>query len=133
MRRLVALITLFLMTVVPLSVGGAAQASTMSAGQPSVGATQVLEGFAARLMSVQRAHEAGAADYVAGKGNIFLLVTVAIARHGSHAAFYADPADFHIQTSDGTVIDSEQFGMNNEMTARHIYNKPLTGVIGFEV
>jgi hypothetical protein len=111
----------------------AAQIAHARTTLPGIGKTLVLQGFAATLVSVMRAHEAGAADYVAGRGNIFLLVTVQVKRQGSHDSFIADPADFHIQTSSGAAIDSEEFGMTKELTAHHVYTKPQAGVIGFEV
>ena len=100
---------------------------------PSVGSTQVLQGIAVKLVAVERAHEAGAADYVAGIGNVFLLVSVQITRKGGHDTYDADPADFTVQTSNGNVVDSETFGFSHEFQVKHLYTKTLSGVIGFEV
>jgi hypothetical protein len=112
---------------------GTAQAHPAASPLPSIGSTVTVQGIAVKLVAVQRAHEAGAADYIAGKGNIFLLVTVQIIRKGGHDSYLADPADFSVQTSTGAVIDSESFGMAKEFQAKHLYTGALSGVIGFEV
>ena len=133
MRRVLtscSFLALILLLIGPFATHSDAHATY---AQPSVGTMQLVEGFAVRFVSVLRAREAGLADYSAGKGNVFLLVTVDIRRQGSHASFLADPADFHIQTSKGDIIDSDEFGVANELKARHVYSKPLVGVIGFEV
>lgn len=100
---------------------------------PGIGHTLVVQGFAVTPRWIRRAHEAGAADYVAARGDLFLLVDVRIARQSSHESYYADPQDFHIQTANGNVIDSEQFGMAAEFKAHHIYSSAREGVIGFEI
>lgn len=100
---------------------------------PGIGRAQVINGFAVTPRWVVRAHEAGGADYVAGRGNIFVLVDVQVKRQGAHGAYFVDPQDFTLVTPQGTVIESEQFGMTHELNARHIYRQPVEGVIGFEV
>src|SRR5579871_5329491 len=132
MRRLLFLSTLIL----AMSLGadpGMTRPAHAAGHTPALGLPRIVQGFAVTVRGVERAHQAGGADYVAGRGNIFLLVTLEIQRRGGHGAYLADPQDFHIQTSSGTVIDSEQFGMTNELTARHVYSKPIAGVVGFEV
>ena len=133
MRQSIARMLLLTVSVLALSGAVAARPPATVGRMPGVGRTQTVEGFAVKLRWIERAHEAGAADYVAGRGNVFLLVAVAISRAGSHGSYYADPQDFHIQTSSGDVIDSEQFGMQQELHARHVYSHAVTGVIGFEV
>lgn len=99
----------------------------------AISRTQVIQGFAVTLRWAMRAREAGAADYVAARGNTFLLVDIQIKRAGSRGTYFADPQDFHIQTSRGDIVDSEEFGMSHELTARNVSRKPIEGVIGFEV
>ncbi|HZS88283.1 MAG TPA: hypothetical protein VFE42_12485 [Chloroflexota bacterium] len=126
--RLVLVAAGFVAAVLPLI----AQASP-AASAPGIGRTQVIQGFAVTPRWVKRAREAGAADYVAARGNVFLLIDIRIVRQGSHDSYYLDPQDFHVMTSGGDIIDSEQFGLHGEMRAHHIYTKPAEGVVGFEV
>ena len=115
------------------SPGAVPVAAAMTVRALGVGHTQFVNGFAVRLRWVMEARQAGLADYVPARGNIFLIVAVRIRRAGSHGSYYADPQDFHVQTSRGDVIDSEPFGMAHELHARHVYTAPDDGVIGFEV
>jgi hypothetical protein len=110
-----------------------AHSSPVAASAPGIGRTLVVQGFAVTPRWVKRAREAGAADYVASKGHLFLLVDIRIVRKGGHDAYYLDPQDFHLLTSSGGIIDSEQFGMRGEMQTRHLYSKPAEGVVGFDV
>ena len=104
-----------------------------SASLPGVGSTQLVEGFALKLSSVQWAREAGVADYVAAKGNVFLLVSIEIKRQGGHGTYLADPSDFHIEVPTGDVLDTEALGITGEFKARHVYSNPVRGIVGFEV
>jgi hypothetical protein len=118
--------------IVP-GIGHAQVIQGVAAIAPGIGRTQVIQGFAVTPRWVKRAREAGAADYVAAKGNTFLLIDIRIVRHGSHDSYYLDPQDFHLMTPRGDIIDSEQFGMTGELQAHHLYTKPAEGVVGFEV
>lgn len=130
MRR----IALSLILLVALA-AHASPASTMHAAQtaPRVGALQIVQGIAVRLVSVSWAREAGAADYVASRGRIFLFAIVQLKRQGGHDSYLVDPADFHVTTSGGDTLDSEQFGVAGELLPRHLYTRALSGVVGFEV
>ncbi len=116
-----------------LTVAAAAHPSSGANKGPAVGRTLVMQGFAVTPRWVARAHEAGLADYVAARGNVFLFVDIQVRRQGAHESYDVDPLDFHIVTSRGDVIDSEQFGLKHELKARHIYRNPVEGVVGFEV
>ena len=131
MRKLPSLLValLFVLMLLPTSTRAAA-AATRAYG---VGSTQLVAGWAVHLVAAQRTRQAGLAGYVPAKGNIFLMVTVQVTRKGSHDTYVLDPSDFSIQTSQGGVIDSEEFGIKGELTARHVYSKTVHGVIGFEV
>ncbi len=99
----------------------------------AVGRRQTIEGFAVTVRSVERAREAGAADYVARRGDVFLLVSIDIRRVGAHGSYYANAQDFHVETARGAVVDSDGFGLTGELRTRRVYARPVDGVIGFEV
>ncbi len=137
-RRYACLIALTMLASSPLTApliarGAVPIASAMASHALGVGRTQAVDGFAVKLRWVMEARQAGVADYVPARGNIFLIVAVRIQRVGGHGSYYADPQDFHVQTSRGDVIDSEPFGMTHELHARHVYTQPDDGVVGFEV
>ncbi len=133
MRRLYRFLLLLSIVLVPLAGASRATAAPAPAKLPSIGSTQVVEGFAVTLVSVMRAHSAGLAGYVPGKGNVFLLVKLSIKRQNAHGSYLAQAADFSVQLSNGSVVDGEQFGVKGEWQDRHVYTKQLSGIIGFEV
>lgn len=116
-----------------ISPGRVSTASAMAGRALGVGHTQFVNGFAVKLRWVMEARQAGVGDYVPARGNIFLIVALRIRRDNGHGSYYADPQDFHVQTSRGDVIDSEPFGITHELHARHVYTQPDDGVVGFEV
>jgi len=133
-RSCACLIALTMFASSPMTSPSAVPVASAMAGRAlGVGHTQTVNGFAVKLRWVMEARQAGVADYVPARGNIFLIVALRIQRAGGHGSYYADPQDFHVQTSRGDVIDSEQFGMTHEIHAHHVYNAPVDGVVGFEV
>jgi len=129
-----ALIAIALMLAVfPAGPVAPVRAAQPAASIPRVGSTVLTAGFAVTLMAVARAHEAGAADYVAGTGHIFLFATVRIMRQGSHDSYTATPLDFEVETSSGDAIDSEEFGVPNELVSRPVGKNSVTTIVGFEV
>jgi len=117
----------------PIAAHGRVTPLIAARGFAAIGQSQVVQGFAVTPRAIVRAREAGAADYAAARGAVFLLVDVRIQRAGGHGSYYADPRDFVVETSRGAIIDSESFGMAGEFKPRHVYSAPLTGWIGFEV
>jgi Domain of unknown function (DUF4352) len=133
MRRLLILLSACAITLLPLGRIATLRAAPIAASLPGVGKTVIVQGFAVTVMSVTRAREAGPADYIPGKGNLFLFVTVRIVRHGATESYFASPLDFQIQTSRGDVIDSEQFGVAKEFGSWNVGRTAVTGMLGFEV
>ncbi len=133
-RHYACIIALTILAISPLTPPSAVPvASAMSVRALGVGRTQFVQGFAVKLRWVKEARQAGVAGYVPTRGAVLLLVALRIRRAGSHGSYYADPQDFHVQTSRGDVVDSEPFGMMHELHAQHVYTKPDDGIVGFEV
>jgi hypothetical protein len=110
-----------------------AHAAAVPARQPGIGSVVHMQGFAVTLVDVVRTQAAGAAHYVPAHGNVFLFVTVRIARETAREPYFASPLDFALESSNGTVFISEPFGVRNELASLHLGKSAVTVVIGFEV
>lgn len=133
MRRFLIILGILGVSLFPLGHAATLRAATQSAALPGIGRTVVLQGFAMTLVSATRAHEAGGADYIAGKGKMFVFVTVRITRHGAHESYVALPVNFQIMTSNGVVVESEQFGVASELGSRSVGRTAISFKLGFEI
>jgi hypothetical protein len=133
MRRRLTVLIIFALSLLPMTPFGPPSLGASAASVPGIGKTQLVQGFAVTLVSVTRAHEAGSADYVPGKGNIFVFATMKLQRKGSHDSYTATPLDFAIMNAKGTPYESDQFGVAQELVSKGVHNSAVVFCIGFEV